>query len=272
FDVIVAISVLHDTRDLQKTLQHLLSLLSPDGLLLIVEETKFHRSFDMHMGLQQGFDVFEDEKLRTNHPLLSRDQWQEILATNGFGESIILNQPDYVSDFIGLDVLVARGPSSVKRFKSIEFRNFLQEKLPKYMIPFDFISLDNLPLTPNGKLDRSALPSLKGRERIAQSKINYVCPQTQNEKLIASIWQEVLQVDRVGIYDNFFELGGDSLLATRVISQISKAFQIELPIANIFEAPTVAGLLEKIETIHSTTSDWQTSPATALDDREEGVL
>ncbi|MEO1349489.1 MAG: amino acid adenylation domain-containing protein [Cyanobacteria bacterium J06635_15] len=160
----------------------------------------------------------------------------------------------------------------VESIDSSEFRNFLKGKLPKYMVPFDFIALDSLPLTPNGKLDRSVLSSLKGRERAAQFKASYVCPQTKNEKLIVSIWEDVLQVDKIGIYDNFFEMGGDSLLATRVISQISKTFQIELPIADIFEAPTVFGLLEKIEKFYSKTRDLQAASATVLDDREEGVL
>ncbi|MEM9007267.1 MAG: amino acid adenylation domain-containing protein [Cyanobacteria bacterium P01_F01_bin.86] len=259
FDVVIAASVLHDTRDLEKTLQHVRSLLAPNGLLLIIEETKFHRSFDLHMGLQQGFDVFEDEKIRTDHSLLSREKWQKLLTANGFGESVILNSPGCVADFIGLDVLVARGPSSVKRFKSAELRNFLQEKLPDYMVPFDFILLDRFPLNVNGKLDRLALPLIRGAERRPQLGANYVCPRTHSEKIIVAAWQEVLQVEKIGIYDNFFELGGDSLLATRVISKIRKAFAVDLSLIIIFEAPTVAGISEKIGNLDS---------APALDDSE----
>ena len=247
FDVVLAASVLHTTRDLEKTLQHVRSLLAPNGLLILIEETKFHRSFDLHLGLQQGFDVFEDEKLRTEHALLSREQWQNLLAANEFEESIVLNQPGYVADFIGLDVLIARGPSSVNRFKSVELRNFLKEKLPDYMVPSEFMLLDKFPLTPNGKLDRSALPTVQGRGRRPQLRTDYVCPRTKDEKLIVAVWQEVLQIDRVGIYDNFFELGGDSLLATRIIAQIRKIFEMELPLVIIYETPTVAGILEKIE-------------------------
>ena len=251
FDVIIAASVLHTTRDLEKTLQHIRSLLAPNGLLLLIEETKFHRSFDLHLGLQQGFDIFEDEKLRIKHALLSREKWQKLLATNGFEETVILNQSGYVSDFIGLDVLIARGPSSVERFKSVELRSFLQEKLPDYMVPFNFVLLDKLPLNSNGKLDRSALPTIKGREQRPQLKTDYIPPRTKNEKVISTILQEVLQVERVGIYDNFFELGGDSLLATRIITQIRKTFKIDLPLVLIYEAPTIVSLLEKIENLTS---------------------
>ncbi|MFG6100387.1 amino acid adenylation domain-containing protein [Leptothoe sp. ISB3NOV94-8A] len=254
FDVVIAASVLHTTRDLEKTLQHVRSLLAPNGLLLLIEETKFHRSFDLHLGLQQGFDVFEDEKLRTKHALLSREQWQTLFAANEFEESVVLNQPGCVADFIGLDVLMSRGPSSVRRFKSVELRNFLQEKLPNYMLPSAFILLDKFPLTPNGKLDRSALPNIQGRGRRPQLRTDYVSPRTKNEKLIVAIWQEILQVDKIGIYDNFFELGGDSLLATRIIAQMRKAFELELPLVIIYESPTVAGISEKIENVTPATT------------------
>ena len=224
-------------------------MLAPNGLLVLVEETKFHRSFDLHLGLHQEFNVFEDEKLRTKHPLLSREQWQQLLTANEFEESVVLNQPHSLADFIGLDVVIARGPSSVKRFKSVELRNFLQEKLPNYMVPSEFVLLDKLPLTPNGKLDRSALPSIQGRGQRPQLRTDYVSPKTKNEKCVVAVWQEVLKVDKIGIYDNFFELGGDSLLATRIIAQTRKIFEIELPLVIIYESPTVAGVLEKIEAL-----------------------
>ncbi|NEQ79123.1 MAG: amino acid adenylation domain-containing protein, partial [Moorea sp. SIO2I5] len=239
FDIIIAASMLHDARNIEKALEHILSLLAPNGLLLVIEETKFHRSFDLHMGLQQGFDVFEDEKLRSNHPLLSREQWQKILTASGFEDSAILNQPGYVSDFIGLDVLVARGPSSVKRFKSVELRNFLYKKMPEYMIPFDFILLDALPLTPNGKLDRLALPTVKSRDDRPQLKTADLLPKTETEQLIAAVWQEVLKVENIGIHENFFELGGDSLLLVKTQVKLKEVLGREVSIVEMFKYPTM---------------------------------
>jgi amino acid adenylation domain-containing protein len=121
-----------------------------------------------------------------------------------------------------------------------DLRGFLGERLPGYMIPAAFVMLEELPLTPNGKMDRRALPAPKGtRPGLEQT---YVAPRTPGEEALAGIWGEVLGLEQVGVYDNFFELGGHSLLATQVISRVRYAFQVELPVRALFEAPTVAAL------------------------------
>ena len=105
--------------------------------------------------------------------------------------------------------------------------------------------MDSLPLTPNGKVDRRALPAPDpSRPELDET---FADPRTPTEELLANIWVEVLKLDKVGIHDNFFDLGGHSLLATQVMSRLTKAFQIELPLRSLFEAPTVAGLAERIE-------------------------
>jgi len=126
-----------------------------------------------------------------------------------------------------------------------ELRRFLQEKLPDYMVPSAFVALDALPLTPNGKVDRRALPAPQGTRPELEG--TYVAPRTSKEKALAEIWSTVLKVEQVGIHDNFFELGGHSLLATQIVSRLRKVFQVELPLRQLFEAPTVAGLATRIE-------------------------
>jgi acyl carrier protein len=121
-----------------------------------------------------------------------------------------------------------------------ELHHFLKEKLPEYMVPAAFVFLDALPLTPNGKVDRRALPAPdRSRPELGRT---FVAPRTFVEEGLARIWAEVLRLERVGIHDNFFELGGHSLLATQVISRMCDAFQVELPLRSLFEAPTVADL------------------------------
>ena len=126
-----------------------------------------------------------------------------------------------------------------------ELRTFLKQKLPGYMVPSVFVELEELPLTPNGKVDRRALPEPDG----ARPKLEgaFVAPRTPVEEVLAGIWSEVLEVDQVGIHDNFFELGGHSLKATKVHSRLCEAMQIEMPLRELFEAPTVAHLAEMIE-------------------------
>jgi amino acid adenylation domain-containing protein len=129
----------------------------------------------------------------------------------------------------------------VRRYNAVptsgELRRLLKEKLPDYMIPSTFVFLEALPLT-NGKLDRKALPE-PGMFR-PELDTPYAAPRTPTEAELARVWAEVLFLDNVGIHDNFFDLGGHSLAATRVVSQIIKHFQIEIPLRSLFQSPTIA--------------------------------
>ncbi|WP_086691624.1 amino acid adenylation domain-containing protein [Nostoc sp. T09] len=136
-------------------------------------------------------------------------------------------------------------PNAQKILNTSEIRSFLQEKLPKHMLPTAFVFLDKLPLTPNGKVDRRALPA-PGNIRTNLEQF-FVAPRNSVEEGIAEIWQQVLGVEQVGIDDNFFELGGHSLLATQVISRLRKTLEIDLPLRYLFEYPTVAELAKTIQ-------------------------
>ncbi|HEX2188130.1 MAG TPA: amino acid adenylation domain-containing protein, partial [Longimicrobiaceae bacterium] len=118
----------------------------------------------------------------------------------------------------------------------------LSARLPEYMVPAALVVLDQLPLNANGKVDRAALPA---PEHGAGAEL--VAPRTPTEEVLAGIWAEVLGVDQVGAGSSFFELGGHSLLATQVISRVRQAFGTEVPLRALFEAPTVAGLAERVE-------------------------
>jgi acyl carrier protein len=131
-----------------------------------------------------------------------------------------------------------------KSFDGAEIRKYLKQKLPEYMVPSAFVRLDELPLTPNGKVDRKALPA-PDQDRPELGNI-YQAPRTPVEEALASIWCELLKVDKVGIQDNFFELGGHSLLATQIMSRVRSGLSIELPLRTLFESPTVEQLAEAI--------------------------
>ncbi len=128
---------------------------------------------------------------------------------------------------------------SASRSLMSELRHHLAERLPDYMVPQAFVALDALPLTPSGKIDRRALPE-PGRAQSVPGR--YQPPSTPAETVIADIWAMVLKLERVGTQDNFFELGGHSLLATQAMSRIRQAFQVDMPLRAIFEAPTVSSL------------------------------
>lgn len=123
-------------------------------------------------------------------------------------------------------------------------RCFMQEKLPEHMIPSAFVVLEALPLTPNGKVDRRALPAPEQTQQALPE--TFIPPRTSVEEMVVNIWSKVLGIEHIGINDNFFELGGHSLLATMVIGRLREAFQTELPLRCLFEAPTVASLSDRI--------------------------
>ena len=128
--------------------------------------------------------------------------------------------------------------------RNSDLRSFLQEYLPNYMVPAAFVFLDTIPLTPNGKVDRRALPAPDTSK--IQMDAEYVPPSNPTEELLATIWAEILNTNRIGINDNFFELGGHSLLATRVISKCCQALGVEISLQLLFEKPTIAALAQTI--------------------------
>jgi amino acid adenylation domain-containing protein len=130
---------------------------------------------------------------------------------------------------------------------SLELRDFLKPHLPEFMIPSAFMFLDALPLTPNGKLNRKALPTPD--QTHYESEQSYIPPRSPTEEMLVAIWQEVLAINPIGIYDNFFALGGHSLLAVQLLVRINRFYQIDFSLSALFEAPTVAQLSVKLETL-----------------------
>ena len=119
-------------------------------------------------------------------------------------------------------------------------RAALRNRLPAYMIPSTLVAVPALPLTANGKIDRRALPEPDWSRPELSGE--YVAPRTAVETLLAGIWAELLEVERVGVHDSFFELGGHSLKATRLVARLRETFGVDLPLQSVFEAPTVAAM------------------------------
>ncbi|MFL1391710.1 amino acid adenylation domain-containing protein [Pseudomonas tritici] len=137
----------------------------------------------------------------------------------------------------------------------------LAQHLPDYMVPAQWMLLEQMPLSPNGKLDRKALPavdaSLQARE--------YVAPRSELEQQIAAIWAEVLEVERVGMNDNFFELGGHSLLATQVVVRLREQLHAEFDVKSIFTTPTLADFSAHVAARQTNNSPVQDALAKSLE-------
>lgn len=148
-----------------------------------------------------------------------------------------------------------------KRATVADLREFLRKKLPEYMIPSAMISMDVFPLTTNGKVDRQALPA-PGKQRPALIQ-PYIEPETNTQKLLASIWAEILRIDRVGARDDFFDLGGNSLLAGQVLSRAGRICHQLLPLRTFFENPVLSDLARCFETAQGRMPDSDIPPLTA---------
>jgi acyl carrier protein len=116
--------------------------------------------------------------------------------------------------------------------------------LPEYMRPAEWVRLESLPLTVNGKVDRRALPAME--QARAGERRDYLPPRTPIEQALSEIWAKVLEIERIGMTDNFFDLGGHSLLAMQIIARMRESFQVDLPLAKLFDFPTVAAIAEMI--------------------------
>jgi len=160
----------------------------------------------------------------------------QLLKIDGVKEAVVVAREDETKDKYLCAYLVSEEDTSTN-----ELRQSLSESLPDYMIPTYFMELEELPLTPNGKLDRKALPEPEARLEQA-----YVAPRNEMEEILVSIWSEVLGKEKVGINDNFFELGGHSLRATVITSRIHKVLNVELPLKELFKAPTISGISDYI--------------------------
>ncbi|HVN81722.1 MAG TPA: amino acid adenylation domain-containing protein, partial [Terriglobia bacterium] len=230
---------------------------------------RMYRTGDMARYLPDGnleFRGRRDEQVKIRG---FRIELGEIEATLSEHPSVLqtvatANQgPDGVKSLVAY--FVARGgqPPPVTK----ELRQFLEKKLPEYMIPARFVHLDSIPLTSNGKVDRTRLPA-PGTASPDSGKI-FVAARNSVEKRLLEIWSQILKKERIGIHDNFFDLGGESLLAVSMASQVRSILGIDLPVRKIFDEPTIAGLAEWIEREQANGQQVEEAPLRAVPrDRE----
>ena len=125
-----------------------------------------------------------------------------------------------------------------------QLKSYLQDLLPAYMIPLTFVWLEELPLTLNGKINKRMLLSRKLEVNIGSG---FKAPESKTELKLASIWQELLALEQVGVHDNFYELGGHSLLINQMLSRVNAEFEVSLTLKELFTSPTIAAISQQIE-------------------------
>jgi len=138
--------------------------------------------------------------------------------------------------------VVAKEPCEIS---AAELRRHLRGALPEYMIPAEFWKVDEIPLLPSGKVNRALLAS--AGTMLANDEDNWVGPRSETETWLATIWSELLKVEKIGVDQNFFELGGHSLLVLQMVARIRRKLNVEFPARRVFESPTIAALAEQVE-------------------------
>jgi amino acid adenylation domain-containing protein len=172
-------------------------------------------------------------------------------------EAVVVAREDRPGDprLVGYIVLPAEetAVADLKLLTDVWQRELLQV-LPEYMVPDDFVLVEAIPITPNGKIDRKALP-MPDYSQINRTD-TYVAPRTDNEKLVAGIWEEFMGLKEISIHDNFFELGGRSLIAVRIMARLEKETGKRLPLATLFEHSTVEKLAARL-IVDDSAITWQ---------------
>ncbi|WXH33848.1 D-alanine--D-alanyl carrier protein ligase [Myxococcus stipitatus] len=163
-------------------------------------------------------------------------------AVPGVRDAAAVVREDIAGDrrLVGYVVLAEDSGDELARTRD-SLRSWVGARLPEYMVPATFVVLESLPLTPSGKVNRKALPVPETGDGA------FVAPRTVTEQIVAGIFAEVLGLERVGLQGHFFDLGGHSLIATRAISRARGAFGAELPLRELFEAPTVVEFAKRVE-------------------------
>jgi amino acid adenylation domain-containing protein len=145
---------------------------------------------------------------------------------------------------------------------AVELRQFLQDRLPSYMVPSDFVQLESMPTSPSGKLDRRGLPAPSGARANWDGK--YRAPRNDLERQLAAIWADLLGIECVGISDNFFEFGGDSILATRHMIRLEQELGHRLAMADLFRGPTIEQVAAQLRKAPCVASDSALIPIQPL--------
>lgn len=142
-----------------------------------------------------------------------------------------------------------------QRPASEDLASFLQQQLPRVMIPRKFIQVDEIPGTRRGKVDREAVVRMiEEIEGCSGEPSPYVAPRNAVERHLTQLWGKILQAEQIGVHDNFFRLGGHSLLATQLIATINDELQIDLPLRRLFESPTIEDLAPIITSMQAATT------------------
>jgi amino acid adenylation domain-containing protein len=165
---------------------------------------------------------------------------RQLLKIEKIIRAVVIRQEDDKDDQSCLSAYVV----SNQEVQVSELREYLSRQVPAYMVPAHFVQIEDIPLTSNGKIDRKAL-ALQGGKLL--TNVEYKAPQGERQQLIAGIWQEILNLEEIGIHDNFFQCGGNSLKILQLNSRLKETLGMQINLVTLFEYPTVDSLARYLE-------------------------
>ncbi|HEX5760264.1 MAG TPA: amino acid adenylation domain-containing protein [Thermoanaerobaculia bacterium] len=207
---------------------------------------RYYRTGDVARHLDDGQLEFlgrGDQQVKVRGFRVELGEIEAVLGEHpAIEEAVVMARPDHNGEtqLAAYFTAPAGTPPSLA-----ELRALLLRRLPEHMVPAAFVRLGALPRLPNGKVDRGALPDPE-RERMGPMA-EFTAPRTPSEEVLAGMWAELFDRERVGVDDDFFELGGHSLLATQLMAWVQKTFHVDLPVRRLFDAPTVAALATTVD-------------------------
>jgi amino acid adenylation domain-containing protein len=211
---------------------------------------RVYRTGDLARFRQDGRLEFigrRDTQVKVRGYRIELGEIETLLADHeGVGDCVVIVREDTPGDQ-RLVAYVVTASGVAENFDAEAARASLRTRLPEYMLPNQFVTLDVLPLTPNGKIDRKGLPAPQAPAASRDPAADEVL-MSASERRVAAIWREVLNITRVGLHDNFFDLGGHSLLLVKLRAALSREFGREIALVELFQRTTVASQAERLTT------------------------
>lgn len=239
YDAVIVANSLHRSHNAEKAVEKIGKLLKPNGIFLMSELlVKTYLQDITAAFLENGFANIQDERKERGLVIPDTSLWKEYFLKAGMGDCLECGEK------YGRGIFCARQGEQVLEYSEEALRGYLLGKLPEYMVPQSYHFMEMLPVLPNGKINRKQLKEdFKGET----AAIRISGANTETERKLLEIWKDLFGYKVLGIDDNYFTLGGDSLLATRLISEVQKTFGRKISIGTIFETLTVRALARAIE-------------------------
>lgn len=243
YDMLLAFHTMHQSRNVDESIVKFSKTLKRGAFVILAEMIE---STPLQLltaaVLEEGYTHYTDIRKKEKRALFNVEEWQKALKKAGYDSvsSITISG----SDIQKTNIFIGKYTKSAHVLNENKLRKVLAKYLPEYMIPKVYVAMDKLPITSNGKVDRKSLATYSTAGLGEKKEIRKM---SDSEKRLVNILEKVLGKEDVMVNDNYFELGGDSLIATRLISEVRKKEGIEISISEIFDNPTVEAMSAVIE-------------------------